>query len=146
MEDKERIIICNQDNKECDNMNMDNCKDCKAPLFCQCKRPEVKKMVEYLWLESNSCRKKRGIKPENRYIQFGPGQIPAPETEKPNIGGEYFCLESKDRKENGYTNYTWDHDQYDTAAFKNGIWLKEEHIQEVVAVIRGIMGGERRPE
>ena len=78
------------------------------------------------------------FKPETCYIQFGPGQIPAPEDVEPEDGTEYFYLMSLYGK--GYGKNRWDGGAVDGDAFKNGIYLKESHIQEAVSVIRGIMG------
>jgi hypothetical protein len=76
---------------------------------------------------------------QTRYIKFGPGQIPAPETEEPKNGALYYyaCSDVED----GYWFDRWQNDrQIHTLRFKNGIYLKEEHAKEAVDVIRGIMG------
>lgn len=45
---------CNQDeNHMCDNVDMQRCKNCTAPMFCFCTRPEVRVMVEDLWDKAN---------------------------------------------------------------------------------------------
>ena len=33
----------------CDNEDMEQCKTCASPMWCLCKRPEVRKMVRKLW-------------------------------------------------------------------------------------------------
>jgi hypothetical protein len=87
------------------------------------------------------CRTcKETFKPETWYIKFGPGRIPAPATEEPAYGDTYYTIDFSE--DDFYAEYGWDNYESDKKLFKNGIWLKEEHIQEVVGVIRGIMGRE----
>ena len=78
------------------------------------------------------------FEPKTKYIIFNAGRIPAPEDVEPERGTRYFHLTAWD--EEGYTESTWAGIISDKIVFKNGIYLKEEHIQEVVSVIRGIMG------
>ena len=78
------------------------------------------------------------FKPETRYIQFGPGQIHAPETEEPEKGTFYFYINTLYK--DGYRKTIWCNDNVDKSAFKNGLYLEEEHAKEAVSVIRGIMG------
>ena len=78
------------------------------------------------------------FKSEPKYIKFGPGQIPAPETEEPERGTVYFTIDYTANDE--YNSYKWASDTFDNRCFERGIYLKESRIQEAVSVIRGIMG------
>jgi len=89
-----------------------------------------------IWYFIRTCPET--FKPETRYIKFGPGQIPAPETVEPENGTKYFYLSSSE--EEGYGWDVWRDSSWDNFTFKNGIYLKEEHVKEAVSVIRGIMG------
>jgi hypothetical protein len=68
------------------------------------------------------------------------GKKPFRLPEEPEDGTRYFYLNSMYGK--GYKYSKWNEFNDDKSALKNGIYLKEEHAQEAVAVIRGIMGRE----
>ena len=46
---------CNQTGGKCDNENMLACKKCYAPTLCQCRRPEVRVMVNQLWRKAKTA-------------------------------------------------------------------------------------------
>ena len=44
---------CTECDKECNNEDMLKCASCVAPMLCTCKRPEVRAMVDKLWLRDS---------------------------------------------------------------------------------------------
>ena len=49
---------CAECNGKCVNEDMSACRTCIAPMWCICKRKDVREMVSRLWREANAAEKR----------------------------------------------------------------------------------------
>ena len=61
--------------------------------------------------------------------------VPAPETEEPDVGRQYYGLNSLE--DNGVDGYQWGGDKLDKNALRNGLWLSKEDAIANAKALRG---------
>jgi len=61
--------------------------------------------------------------------------VPAPETEAPEVGVEYWVLMATSKA--GVGSYSWAGDKQDQNALRNGLWLSEEDATANAKALRG---------